>query len=392
MVKNTTGRSRRVAPPSATETALAGLAHEIRTPLNGVLALSELLATADLPERERQWAAAIKSAAEHLAALTTIVVDGARAGRKRLVLREEPFAPAALIDELRAALEARAAVKGLASEVTIGSALPDTVVGDKVRLRAALENLIDNAVKFTDTGTVSLTVDAGKPVRGRCKLQFSVRDCGPGLTATETRRLFKPFAQASEAVGRRYGGAGLGLVFVKRVAKAMGGDLTVESAPGAGSTFHMSVAVGCPAPPVPAATPAAPRTAVRARALRILCVEDNPYGRMVLNSIVTAWGHRPDFVGTGAAALTAAAAQSYDLVLMDLTLPDMSGIEAIRQLKAGPGATVPVLAVSGRSEDAVAREAEAAGAAAFLPKPLTPAALAAALAGLPAHLRKRAKA
>src|SRR5947199_4327840 len=147
--------SRRAARADAVETALAMLAHEIRTPLNGILAMSELIAAADLPERERQWATVVKGAAEHLAALATLVIDGVRADKRGLVLPEEPFRPRALAEAMGATLSARAQAKGLAAEVSVTADLPELVVGDRVRLRAALENLIDNAVKFTERGRVA---------------------------------------------------------------------------------------------------------------------------------------------------------------------------------------------------------------------------------------------
>src|ERR1043165_880714 len=151
----------------ATELALASLAHEIRTPLNGILAMSELIAAADRPAREREWAAQVKSAAEHLAHLSTLVVDGARAGRQRLSLRAQPFRLRALAEAIGAVLAARAGTKGLAVEIAIAADLPDAVAGDAVRLRAALENLADNAVKFTERGRVAMTVEArAAPRRG----------------------------------------------------------------------------------------------------------------------------------------------------------------------------------------------------------------------------------
>src|SRR3954447_16359097 len=161
--RRTRARQRR---SGATETALAMLAHEIRTPLNGILAMSELIAAADLPERERQWAGHVKAAAEHLAALATLVVDGVRAEKRGLVLRNEPFRLQALAAELRATLEARAEEKGLAADVSIADDLPEVVIGDRVRLRAALENLIDNALKFTERGRVALSIKAPLAPRG----------------------------------------------------------------------------------------------------------------------------------------------------------------------------------------------------------------------------------
>ena len=237
-------RSPAAAPLArAIEATLADVAHEIRTPLTGILALGELLATSDLGERERGWATAIKSTAEHLALLTSLIVDAARADAKGLVLRRELVRPRRLADALAASLAARADAKGLENEAHISSELPEAVIGDPLRLRAALENLIDNAVKFTERGRVGLEVNSENAARDKVRLVFTVSDSGIGLTAAEIKRLFRPFAQANEGIARRYGGAGLGLAFVKRIAKAMGGDLTVASARGSGSRFRLSVTV-----------------------------------------------------------------------------------------------------------------------------------------------------
>ena len=239
--------------PTAVETALAALAHEIRTPLNGILALSELIATADLPERERRWAEASKGAAEHLAHLTTLIVDGVRADAHGLAMRRAPFRLRGFAEAVAAALAARAEAAGLEADITIADDLPDAVLGDPVRLRAALENLIDNAVKFTERGSVGLAVE-GTPARKGYRLTFTVRDSGIGLTRAEIARLFRPFAQANANIATRFGGAGLGLAFVKRVAKAMGGDLTVTSRPRQGSTFRLTVTVEATAPAQPVHT------------------------------------------------------------------------------------------------------------------------------------------
>ena len=238
-------RPRAPASPHARaiEATLADIAHEIRTPLTGILALGELLATSELGERERGWATAIKSTAEHLALLTSLIVDAARADAKGLVLRRELIRPRRFAEALAASLAARAEAKGIAAEVDLPSELPEAVIGDPLRLRAALENLIDNAVKFTERGSVRLAATSETAARGKVRLVFTVTDSGIGLSAAEIKRLFRPFAQANEAIARRYGGAGLGLAFVKRIAKAMGGDLTVTSKPGGGSRFRLSVTV-----------------------------------------------------------------------------------------------------------------------------------------------------
>ena len=220
--------------------ALPVFAHDVRTALTGVLALGELLARSNLGERERRWASDIKTSAEYLAALTTLVIDAAKAGAGSLTLQQEVFQPRALIATLDAALMVRAETKGLRAVITIADNVPERLIGDAVRLRAALENLLDNAVKFTDQGTVELEMRAEPAKAGCVRLHCIVRDSGIGLTQAETKRLFRPFVQASVEIAQRYGGAGLGLSIVKMLAKHMGGDLTVISTPGRGSAFHLT--------------------------------------------------------------------------------------------------------------------------------------------------------
>ncbi len=365
----------------ATEAALAAFAHEVRTPLTGILALSELLAASDLPERERGWAAAVKSAAEHLAQLTILVVGGAKAARRPPALRREPIRPRVLANALAATLAARAETKGLATELQVGP-LPDAAIGDPVLLRAAVENLIDNAVKFTERGRVGLSIAAEPAPRNRVRLLFAVSDSGIGLSRAEIARLFRPFTQANARVGDRFGGAGLGLVFVKRVAQAMRGRVTVESKPGAGSTFRLAVVIERAAAPDTAGTSAAEVRASGTPALRILCAEDNPYGRVILNTILTELGHKVDFAGSGAAAVEAVARGGYDLVLMDVILPDLDGIEATRRIRALADAAgrTPIIGISGRAAPDGETAARAAGMDAYVMKPVSPSRLAEVIA------------
>jgi two-component system, sensor histidine kinase len=381
--KRTPRRRPAVSPSRAIEATLADLAHEIRTPLTGILALGELLATAGLPERERGWANAIKSTAEHLAMLTSLIVDAARADARGLVLRRELIQPRRLADALAASLAARAEAKGLKDEAVIADDLPAAVIGDPLRLRAALENLIDNAVKFTERGSVRLEVAVGKAARGKARLVFTVSDSGIGLAPAEIRQLFRPFAQANVRIARRYGGTGLGLAFVKRIAKATGGDLEVASTPGSGSRFRLTVVVDRVAE-APGAGTAEGAAAAAARPLHILCVEDNPYGRVVLNTILSELGHRADFVGTAAAAVDTVAQGRYDVVLLDVMLPDLDGVEATRRIRAlaPPAGRVPIIGVSGRGNAADEAAGRAAGMDGYLTKPLSPSALTQALGAL----------
>ena len=371
-------RPRRVPTPRGITRTLAELAHEIRTPLTGILSLGELLTSSELGERERGWAAAIKSTAEHLAMLTSLIIDAARADAKGLVLRRELIHPRRLAQALGVSLAARAEAKGLAAELVVAPDLPEAVIGDPLRLRGALENLIDNGVKFTERGRVKLEAHREKAAHGRVRLRFTISDTGVGLSPSEIRRLFRPFAQASDETARRFGGAGLGLAFVKRVAKAMGGDLKVVSKPGAGSRFEFTAVFD----QVAEATATADRAGLAAehattplRPLKILCAEDNPYGRVVLNTILTELGHRADFVGTGTAAIDAAGRGDYDVVLMDVTLPGLDGLEATRRIRAlpSPAGDVLIIGISGRANAADEAAGRAAGMNGYLVKPISPA-------------------
>ena len=368
----------------ALEATLASLAHDIRTPLTGILALSELLETSGLGERERGWAHTIKSTGQHLATLTSLVVDAVGVRHRRLVLRRARFHPRRLVDDLASSLAARATAKGLQSTVSFANELPVAVMGDVLRLRGALENLLDNAVKFTNGGSVDFEVSSQKLSRTQVQLAFTVTDSGIGLEPAEIKRLFRPFAQANEEIAARYGGAGLGLAFVKRIAKAMGGKLDATSRPGRGSTFRLTVTVGQVADgEMPAASGAVSRVSVE-RALKVLCVDHNPYGRVVLNTILTELGHRADFAVTGEAAIKALSVSRYDAVLMDMALPDISGFEATRRILSLPGQPVSVIGISGRGSPQEEARALAAGMVGYLQKPLSPSTLARALAEIAA--------
>ncbi len=382
-------RSTKAVAPDVIQAALAAFAHEVRTPLTGILAISDLLSTSDLGERERRWADTIKAGAEHLANLATLFVDAAKTGKGAAAARcgricsicgRSPAAPAI---RLPAAPPPRVS----RPKVEISEKLPGLVVGDPVRLRAALENLIDNAVKFTEQGGVAISATPWRPAKGsgkgkakdkrRVGVAFSVSDSGIGLTMAEIKRLFRPFTQANVTIASRFGGAGLGLSSVKQLARAMGGDITVAPRRGGGATFTLTVSLD-------AAGPAKSRKsggdeADALAALRVLSVEDNPFGRVVLNTILTELGHHAEFIGRGEDAVNRLAQGAFDAVLMDMVLPGIDGVEAIRRIRTmqAPLAQIPIIGVSGRGEDeAASREA---GADAFLVKPVSPRALATAL-------------
>ncbi len=370
----------KTAAPGIVETALATFAHEVRTPLTGILAISDLLATSDLGERERRWVDTIKAGAEHLASLATLFVDAARSGRSSFGVRQDFFDLRTLARNAGNSLSGRATAKGLQSRVEISERLPAFVVGDPVRLRAALENLIDNAVKFTEQGGVALTVKPTRSANGKIEVAIAVSDSGIGLTLNEIKRLFRPFSQANVSIASRFGGAGLGLSSVKQLARAMGGDIVAASRRGGGTTFTLTVSL-TRAKASKAASPGseADFSPDHAQGLRVLGVEDNPFGRVVLNAVLTELGHQAEFIGRGEAAPERVAQGGFDAVLMDMVLPGINGIEAIRRIRAlgPPFGRIAIIGVSGRGEDEAA--SRAAGADAFLVKPVSPRALATAL-------------
>jgi CheY-like chemotaxis protein len=375
------GKPRAQRPPSETrivEAALAAFAHEVRTPLTGILAISSLLATSELSERERRWVDTIKVGAEHLAALATLFVDAARSGNAGLAVRQDFFDLRALATAIGDSLAGRAAAKGLQSQIEIAAKLPVFVIGDPVRLRAALENLIDNAVKFTQHGKVALDVSMVSSSQGKIGVAFAVSDSGIGLSLVEIKRLFKPFSQANVSIASRFGGAGLGLSSVKQLARAMGGDITASQQHGGGMTFTLTVALK-PAGELKTAVPGSDITPQFPQGLRILSIEDNPFGRVVLNAILTELGHQAEFIGRGEAAPERIAQGAFDAVLMDMVLPGIDGIETIRRIRALEGihGGIAIIGVSGRTDDE--QSSRAAGADAFLTKPVSPRALATAL-------------
>ena len=373
-------RAVRSATPGIVEVALAAFAHEVRTPLTGILAISDLLATSGLDERERRWVDTIKAGAEHLASLATLFVDAAKSGHSGFGARQDFFDLRTLARNVGDSLAGRATAKGLQSQVEISEKLPAFVIGDPVSLRAALENLVDNAVKFTEQGGVALAVRSVRGTKGKIGVAFAVSDSGIGLTLHEIKRLFRPFSQANVSIASRFGGAGLGLSSVKALARAMGGDIVVAQRRGGGTTFTLTVSLSrAKASKAMALGRDADVAPDRLRSLRVLSVEDNPFGRVVLNAVLTELGHQAEFIGRGEAAAERITQGGFDAVLMDIVLPGINGIEAIRRIRAlgPPFGRIPIIGVSGRADDeAVSREA---GADAFLVKPVSPRALATAL-------------
>jgi signal transduction histidine kinase/CheY-like chemotaxis protein len=354
---------------------LAAVSHEVRTPMNGVLGMLQLLDGTALDAPQRRHVAVARESAESLVGLLDTIIDYARldTGIDRPVPID--FEPAALLDSAIELMRPHAVAKGIALGLRIPEPLPAFLKADAGRLRQVLINLLSNAVKFTTEGRVVVTAGmvGDAPVR---TLRIAVEDTGIGMAQDVLDRIFDEFAQADDGIARRFGGAGLGLAVSRRIAELMGGSIEVESAPGRGSVFRISVPVERGAP-----QPVAPHDAGLAGRLDVLVVEDDAISQIVAAGLLDQLGHKATVVSSGVAALDVLTRERFDVVLMDLHMPGLDGIETMRRLRLLPDrerASVPVLALTADLAAADSRAA-AFGFASIVAKPVRSAALEAAL-------------
>lgn len=356
---------------------LANISHEIRTPLNGVVGVVGALARTDLSTKQREMVALIETSAVTLERLVGDILEISRVEASGVALSIGPFSPH---EELRgvvdlAALNARA--KGVAFEVFTGPGLERTFLGDGVRLRQVLTNLTSNAVKFTERGAVrvELAVDITDDAP---TLVLSVRDTGIGFDPDQAHTLFQPFHQVDAGVSRRVGGVGLGLAITKALVEAMGGSINASSVIGEGSAFIARIPVQ--AVDDPTASNRSGASADLERALRVLLVEDNEINQRVVQMILEQAGVDLTVTANGALGLEAWRGQDFDLVLMDIQMPVMDGLTAIRTMRAeeasGPGRhRTPVVVLSANAMEHHRAEALEVGADAHIAKPISAAAL-----------------
>jgi signal transduction histidine kinase/CheY-like chemotaxis protein/HPt (histidine-containing phosphotransfer) domain-containing protein len=374
-------KARAEAASQAKGEFLANMSHEIRTPLNTVLGLTALVLRSPLAPGQKEKLQLVQQSGEALLAVISDVLDVSKIEAGRLELELAPLPVRACVDEALTLVAHKAAGKGLPVHCRVGDEVPAAVESDASRLRQILVNLLDNAVKFTERGEVRLEVAAVPADGGRVELRFIVRDTGIGIAAEALERLFKPFVQVDSSMSRRYGGSGLGLVISRRLAERLGGRLWVESEPGRGSAFSFTIRCR----PVPRVEPPAEEETDLADAERhpwsILVAEDNLLNQKVAVLMLESLGYQADVAGDGFAVLQALRRQSYDLILMDVQMPGMDGLEATRRLRAElPAERQPRIVALTANVLAEQRGAcLAAGMDDFLGKPLGFAELRAAL-------------
>jgi PAS domain S-box-containing protein len=351
---------------------LANMSHEIRTPLNGVLGVAGVLARTSLDAAQRDMVAIIESSGLALDRLLSDILDIARVESGRLSVVSEPFALGELVRETASLFAPAAREKGLSYQCAIAPDAEVVAVGDAFRIKQVMVNLVSNAVKFTHKGEVSISAAFRQGV-----VEIEVRDSGVGFDPERKAALFDRFEQADGSITRRFGGSGLGLAISRDLAELMGGSLDADSTPGAGSTFRLSLSL----PIEPAASPnrADPQPEATANGARVLLADDHETNRKVVELIMGCAGAELVSVADGAQAVATFKARTFDVVLMDMQMPIMDGLTAIREIRkferAHGLAPTPILALTANTMPEHIRAACKAGADAHIAKPVTAASL-----------------
>jgi two-component system sensor histidine kinase/response regulator len=364
---------------------LANMSHEIRTPMNAIIGLTHLLHE-DLQDRPQALAQLdkVSAAAHHLLGIINDILDLSKIEADRLELEEREFALAEVIDNARGMLRDRAQAKGLSLETEIAPGVPKRLVGDPLRLEQILLNFLSNAIKFSEQGQIRLRARVAQQAGNIVMLHIEVQDRGIGITPEQQARLFQSFSQADDTTSRKYGGTGLGLVIAKRLASLMGGSVGVRSSPGVGSTFWMTARLHVAALPAEPAGVGQRRPedeiAARHNGARVLLVDDEPVNQEVTLAILTRLKLVVDVVGNGAEAVERVRTERYALVLMDVQMPVMDGLDAARAIRQLPDRHhLPILAMTANAYAEDREVCIAAGMNDHITKPVAPSRLYACL-------------
>ena len=348
--------------------------------------MAELLAATPLDASQREVTETIRSSGQILLAIINDILDLSTIESGQLALEKAPFSLVSVLSQAMKVVSPAAQAKGLALDVDADASIPSHLIGDRLRLGQVLVNLLSNAVKFTDAGRVTLSTRLVPATSiTPATIRIEVRDSGIGIEPEHLSRLFQPFEQGDASMSRRFGGTGLGLAISKRLVELMDGRLWGESRPNVGSTFSLELplrAAEVPAPPsrpVKAAVPLAPP----ARNLRLLIAEDNPVNQRVASRMLQRLGYKADVVDNGRLAVEAVERQAYDVIFMDVQMPELDGLEATRRIKARTGQVPWIIALTAHALEDDRKQCLSAGMNDFLSKPVQLTELTAAIDRVP---------
>jgi signal transduction histidine kinase/CheY-like chemotaxis protein len=371
-------RDKANAANDAKSNFLGVISHELRTPMNGVLGAAQLLSATRLEPTQREYLSIIRNSGDNLLSLLNDILDMTKIEAGKMTFEVVDVNVEDLDKRVTGPFQAQAEAKGLDFVALREGEVPAVVRGDPLRVCQVIHNLLSNAVKFTDAGQITYTVRAERLGDQQVRFDFMIRDSGTGIAPDDLARLFQPFTQVDASSTRRFGGTGLGLTISRRMANIMGGDITVESTPGEGSTFTFSVEAEVVRWVEEVEAEAIVAEIEGGQSLNVLVVEDHPVNRMILEAWMSSAGHSSATAENGQIAIEAAGEQRFDLIIMDVNMPVMDGLTATRAIRAGAGPNretpVVVLSASARIEDHQA--GLDAGADAYLNKPIDFAALA----------------
>ena len=366
---------------------LANMSHEIRTPMSGIFGMIQLLEMTRLDAAQGGYLKTLRTAAGNLLAILDDILDFSKIEAKKVELSNEPFSLRECLDEVLDIQGPRLRAKGLDLKFDMAKGVPSAVVGDAMRLKQVLSNLLSNAIKFTEEGSVGLTVDVQKPESraGKSVLHFAVSDTGIGLAPELAESVFQPFTQADLSITRKFGGTGLGLAICKQLVEMMGGRIWPEKNAESGTVFHFTASFGLPEAVAAGHQESKPaqEDATVGRALKILVAEDDPINRQLIVKILEHLGHMPSAVTNGREALERLREEAFDLALMDVSMPEMDGVSAIREVRRlepdHPNREIPVIALTAHAMAEDHRRFLEAGMTEVLTKPFSMTALSHAL-------------